>query len=109
MDAAACFLSCLAALALAAGAANAEVQSPAQQIGDCRWVHGRFAVYNGSGVQRIWIIGGRRIVAIPDDDPAPLPKTIAAYEALPNPADRDALFGDFHICALGPVDSRDSR
>jgi hypothetical protein len=69
--------------------------SPARP-GACRWVHGRFAVYNGSSVQRIWIIGTRRIVAIPDVDPTPLPATLGAFEKL----NGGELFGDFHICPL---------
>jgi len=71
-------LPCLAALTLAAGVASA--QAPPRRTGDCAWVQGRFAVYNGSSVRRIWIVGTRRIVAIPDDDPAPLPATLMAFE-----------------------------
>jgi hypothetical protein len=88
----------LFALALAGDAANASV--PPQRTGDCAWVHGRFAVYNGSSVQRIWIVGTRRIVAIPDDDPAPLPATLAAFEKDPKGTVGGELRGDFHICAL---------
>ena len=98
------FLSCLLALAVSA-AASAHTQAPPRRTGDCRWVSGRFAVYNGSSVQRIWIVGSRRIVAIPDDDPAPLPGTLAAFEKA-RTVD-GALFGDFHICAL--EDSRPGR
>ena len=69
---------------------------PAAKPGQCGWVHGRFAIYNGSGVQRIWIIGTRRVVALFDDDNA-LPPAIERYER--NGPSREALFGDFRICA----------
>ena len=59
-------------------------------------------VYNGSEVQRIWIVGTRRLVAIPDADAA-LPSTLSAYEAASSQsaggAD-DALYADFFVCAL---------
>jgi hypothetical protein len=72
---------------------------PPKTVGECRWVHGRFIVANGSGVQRIWIIGTKRIVAIPDGYPV-LPEVISDYEGI-SPADsRGDLFADFHVCAL---------
>ena len=70
---------------------------PAAQPGACGWVHGRFLVYNGSSVRRIWIVGTRRLVAMRDyDDSAP-----AAVERYVNtgPHYQDGLFGDFRICA----------
>ncbi len=73
-------------------------QGPPPRRGDCRWVHGAFVVANGSGVQRIWIIGTRRIVNIPDDDPH-IPKLLSKYEKAENPQ-QDRLIADFHICAL---------
>ena len=81
-------------------AALCTAAAPPQLAGRCRWVRGRFAVYNGSGVQRIWIIGTRRIVAIPDDDPAPLPETLKAFEKV-RTVDGE-LIADFHVCALEP-------
>ena len=59
-------------------------------------------VYNGSEVQRIWSVGTRRLVAIPDDY-SPLPRTISAYEAASNLSEQggvDALYADFLVCAL---------
>ena len=51
-------------------------------------------------MQRIWIVGSRRSVAIPDDDPD-VPEVIRDYEALgPYLRLQDALFADFRICAL---------
>jgi hypothetical protein len=88
-------------LATAVGLTSAaQALGQPRQAGACRWVHGRFAVYNGSGVQRIWIIGTRRIVAIPDDDPAPLPETLKAFEKV-RTVDGE-LIADFHVCALEP-------
>ena len=69
---------------------------PAAKPGQCGWVHGRFAIYNGSGVQRIWIIGTHRVVALFDDDKA-LPPAIERYER--SGPSQEALFGDFRICA----------
>ncbi len=69
-------------------------------MGDCRWVHGRFAVFNGSSVQRIWIVGSKHTVAVPDDY-ADVPKVIRDYEAQgPFLRLEDALFADFRVCAL---------
>lgn len=90
----------LALMAAPVEARATAIQAPPKLKGECHWVHGRFAVYNGASVQRIWIIGTKRLVAIPDDDPA-IPEVIRSYENL-GPFDRfeDALFADFRICAL---------
>jgi hypothetical protein len=87
----------LAALLAAAAPANA----PPQRAGECRWVHGRYAVYNGSGIRRIWVIGTRRIIALYDDDNN-IPPEIDRYHARSDPGHGpdDALFGDFYVCAL---------
>ncbi|HEY5290477.1 MAG TPA: hypothetical protein VIJ59_10650 [Caulobacteraceae bacterium] len=79
--------------------------APPRLAGQCRWVHGRFWVANGSGVQRIWIIGTKRIVAIPDNYPS-VPRIISRYEDT-DALNREALAADFHICAL--EDSRLGR
>ena len=88
-------------LAAAALAAAAPGNAPPQRTGECRWVHGRYAVYNGSGIRRIWVIGTRRIVALYDDDEN-VPSAIARYHERPDPGYgyEDALFGDFYVCAL---------
>ena len=77
------------------------------KTGDCRWVHGRFAVYNGTPSQRIWIVGTKRIVTIGDDD-SNVPAVIRAYER-GGPFLRldDSLFADFRLCAL--EDNRPGR
>ncbi len=81
-----------AALAAAAPPGNA----PPQRAGQCRWVHGRYAIYNGSGVRRIWVIGTRRIIALYDSDEQ-LPPAIERYQR--DAPHYDPLFGDFYVCA----------
>ncbi|HEX8193117.1 MAG TPA: hypothetical protein VF552_09470 [Allosphingosinicella sp.] len=88
----------LAAAAAAALAAAAPANAPPQRAGECRWVHGRFAIYNGSGLRRIWVIGTRRIISLWDHDEQ-VPPAIARYQGDANP-DRAPLFGDFYVCAL---------
>ena len=64
------------------------------KMGDCGWVHGRFAVYNGSGVRRIWVIGTNHILNLPDDD-----------QDVPRELDigfKKSLYGDFSVCAAEP-------
>jgi hypothetical protein len=95
----------LAALAGAVPAAHAAQPGPPARTGDCRWARGRFAIFNGSGVRRIWILGTRRIVAIPDAVSA-LPKALADYQSA-DPPELQPLYARFHICAL--EDSRPGR
>jgi len=79
--------------------AVATVPLPAANPGQCEWVHGRFAIYNGSSVRRIWIVGTHRVVALKDDDQTSPPE-IARYERSgPYLRLEDSLFGDFRICA----------
>jgi hypothetical protein len=89
----------LAAAALAASATN----GPPARVGECKWVHGRFAIYNGSGVRRIWLTGTRRIIHLWDWD-EDVPPEIARYQMTSadyGGAD-DALYGDFYVCAREP-------
>src|SRR4051794_40110103 len=86
-----------AALAAAAPAAS----GPPARTGECKWVHGRFNVWNGSGVQRIWVIGTRRMIALYDFDEDVLPE-IRRYEAgtaVYSGRKEDGLYGDFFVCA----------
>jgi hypothetical protein len=85
--------------ALLAAAASGAVNAPPARAGECRWVHGRYAVYNGSGVRRIWLIGTRRIVSLNDDD-EDIPPAIARYQrGAPYVGGEIGLFGDFYVCA----------
>jgi hypothetical protein len=86
-----------AALAAAAPAASA----PPARAGECRWVHGRFSVWNGSSIERIWVIGTRRMIALDDLDEK-VPPEIRRYEAgTTEHRDREAdgLYGGFYVCA----------
>jgi len=75
---------------------------PPTRTGDCRWIHGRFNLWNGSSVRRIWIIGTNRIVALKDQD-ANVPPEIKTYLYSGfYPAKHDGLFGDFYVCAVEP-------
>lgn len=88
----------LMAFLLLAGAPVAG--GPPSETGACRWVHGRFNLWNGSSVRRIWIIGTHRIVALRDED-SNIPQVIERYLAEPDEREKaDGLFGDFEICAL---------
>ena len=86
-------------VALLLAAAPAGDNAPPQRAGDCRWVHGRYAIYNGAGVRRIWVIGTRRIINLLDDDDD-IPPEIRRYQnAAPYYGFEDALYGDFYVCA----------
>ncbi|MGJ3649260.1 hypothetical protein ACLB0R_12420 [Sphingomonas sp. GlSt437] len=78
------------------------VVGPPKLINECKWVRGRFDVWNGSGVRRIWIIGTHRLIALRDDDdntPSEIQKFV--YSG-PHPKNEGGLRGDFHVCALEP-------
>jgi hypothetical protein len=85
-------------------AAPAGIAPPAPSPRSCRWVRGRFNLWNGSSVRRIWILGTHRIVALRDAD-ADLPEPVEQYlEQAPHYLrKRDGLFGDFRVCALEPL------
>lgn len=57
-------------------------------------VHGRLSIYNGSAVQRIWIIGTRRMLGIRDDTelPANLARLLGDFNT--------EVYGDFVVCPL---------
>ncbi len=58
-------------------------------------VHGRLSLYNGTPSARIWIIGTKRILGVPDDYLPNLPDSIThliSWEA--------AIYGDFVVCPL---------
>ena len=73
---------------------------PPQAAGTCKWVRGRFDVWNGSSVRRIWVIGTHRLIALRDEDgtaPAIIQKYVYAGPFLRR---ADGLFGYFRVCAL---------
>lgn len=85
-----------------AGPAVAAPWPPPAKTGMCGWVHGRYAVYNGSGIRRIWVIGTHRIIAAPDAVPnSSFPAPLRRYMATAHDGGlADALFGDFRVCAV---------
>ncbi len=57
-------------------------------------VHGRIGSYNGGTTFRIWIVGTKRLIAIPND--APLPKNLDTLLT----DFEDEVFGDFVLCPV---------
>lgn len=80
------------AMTLAASATQPITSLPAR-ADQCRWVRGRYRVYNGSSIRRIWIIGTNRIVAMRDGDPYEPP--MIRNHGVPG----NSLYGQFLICA----------
>jgi hypothetical protein len=72
---------------------------PPRTAGVCTWVHGRFDVWNGSSVRRIWIVGTHRLIARRDAD-AGVPEPVRRYVFEGPHTKAEGLFGDFHVCAL---------
>lgn len=76
-----------------------------RRAGECGWVYGRYAVYNGSGLRRIWIIGTSHMVNQRDDDDSPFPPELnlssGHYPGLGG-TPMSMVFGDFYICATEP-------
>jgi len=99
--------SLVASLAMAAAAspASAAVFPRSAPPGQCRTVHGRMALYNGTFSFRIWVIGTRRMLRVVDaegdnfNDINVLPAPLAA--AL-RPFNTDLwgreIFADFRVC-----------
>ena len=71
-----------------------------RMVGECGWVYGRYGVYNGSGLSRIWIVGTNHIVNQRDGLPLPAELSLASgsYPGLGGNV-RDRVFGEFFICA----------
>ncbi len=79
-----------------------------REKGECGWVHGRFAIYNGHSVARIWVIGSSHILAQYDDDgDSNFPAELDARRWAKNPGDlmKKAVYGDFYVCAVEPYRS----
>lgn len=90
----------LALLAVVAATGLASPDRAPALTGQCKWVQGRFAIYNGSSLRRIWLAGSTRIVALKDDDDH-IPPEIERYQrdATEHDGKKDGLFGSFYICA----------
>ena len=80
---------------------SASPSVPPAERGKCAWIHGRYTIYNGSGLRRIWVIGTRHMLALRDDDRR-VPPEIDHYSASQTEHNgmKDALFGNFRVCAL---------
>jgi len=90
------------AVAVALLIAPSSAIGPPRTTGVCKWVQGRFNVWNGSGVRRIWLMGTHRLVALYDADEN-VPKAIYDYVySGPFLVKADGLFGEFRVCALEP-------
>ena len=93
------------ALAMIAGQAPAAVFPRSAPPGQCRTVHGRMALYNGTFSFRIWVVGTHRMLRVGDadgdnfNDIDRLPPVLAA--AL-RPIQADLwgrfIFADFRVC-----------
>jgi hypothetical protein len=90
-------MSLLVALLLASSPVHA--QSFPVRVDQCQWVHGRYAIANGSMIHRIWVIGTNHVLNLDVEDeatPPPLKRIVStgSYEPW-----KDRLFGDFYVCA----------
>jgi hypothetical protein len=81
----------LASLLLAAPAAARSPGWFPHKSGECGWVHGRFAVANGSSVRRIWVTGTDHLISLRDDDDSAPPELDVGFGKF--------VFGDFFVCA----------
>lgn len=69
-----------------------------KKVGECGWVHGRFGVYNGSGIARIWVIGTSHMLNQRDGDPIG-PEVLYPAKGGWDPI-KHAVYGDFYVCAV---------
>ncbi|WP_152569423.1 MULTISPECIES: hypothetical protein [Sphingomonas] len=83
----------LAAIVLAAMPA-APPRFPTR-AGQCEWVRGRFAFWNGAGIRRITVSGTRHIINLRDDDEDVPDIRFSMRNAWP----KEDYWGDFFVCA----------
>jgi len=80
--------------------ANAPAPFPAR-VGECGWVRGRFAIYNGSSIQRLRVLGTRHVLALRDDDdrlPQALRRIWSSGAFVPGSG--RGIYGAFKVCAI---------
>ena len=84
----------LTALALAGA------QPALAEIGNCSWVHGRYAVANGSRIHRIFVLGTGHALSldIPDEGEGSAADPIRHLYDRFTPFE-DEIIGDFYVCA----------
>lgn len=69
-----------------------------REEGECGWVYGRYSIYNGSGVRRIWVIGTTHMLNLRDwDETAPdvLDPSVGGWRP-----SREVIYGEFRVCAI---------
>jgi hypothetical protein len=99
------------AVALAAGRPGEAAVFPRDTPpGQCHWVHGRMALYNGTFSFRIWVIGTHRMLRVVDKDgdnfndldqlPPALSRALAGYRDDVLRLSSDLVFADYRICAF---------
>ena len=102
-----CFRAAAPLLALLLADAAAAVPPPPcrthpEVVGRCRWVHGRYSIWNGTPSQRIWVVGTRRILGISEwpsragEGLDGLPANMRA--AIGDDPSVVEAFGDFEVC-----------
>lgn len=96
--------SAVFAAAVATVALGAASRSSAQEPSECFTVHGRLTVGNGTPAARIWPVGTRRMLGVPDgpqgDELASLPANVR--DALGSEPFQTRVFADFRVCPLMP-------
>jgi hypothetical protein len=100
-------MACLLAASMmcAQGAQAAQPQAcrtSHHRVGECRTVHGRMQIGNGTPAARIWIVGTKRMIGVWDpafadpesveSQPAPLRRAFASAPF------RTRAYGDFEVC-----------
>lgn len=71
-----------------------------RRAGQCSWVRGRFGVFNGSGINRLWVTGSSHMLALRDDD-EDVPPAVKQLWSRDIPMDYE-LWGAFRVCAREP-------
>lgn len=88
----------LLALALAVASPAPTPKLFPTRVGQCQWVRGRFSVYNGSGINRLWVRGTNHLLNLHDNDSyAEVPPAIKQFWK-DRPFQR-RLWGEFYVCA----------
>ncbi|MBW8841852.1 MAG: hypothetical protein JF608_08595 [Sphingomonadales bacterium] len=86
----------LLSLLIAAQPVGAAATIP-RRAGDCSWVRGRLSIYNGSSLNRLWVVGSGHLLALRDGDEN-VPAAIRRLWKQRSPFDYE-LWGAFRVCA----------
>ncbi len=76
------------------GAEDCTCGEDGKGVGPTFTVHGRIRCYNGGWPNRIWVVGTKRLIGIPEFSPLPdnLDSVYIPY--------KNEVFGDFVLCPL---------